>query len=195
MPRPGPLLAALLSTAARGGLRRGMTFYLTLAIGAAILFAGNGLDASTVTRLAKSSSVFALCLLGAWLMGTMPVARALLQAREAQFIKGLPVPFGDIALVLGAFLSLAELPFALLWFRGAGLWAGAAALVTPLVLPVAWLARPFHRGYALFAAAVGAFWWFAPPILVSMALAPLFVVLLRAAWMRSPEEAAPSPWS
>ena len=54
---------------------------------------------------------------------------------------------------------------------------------------------PLYRGYAVFAAAVAAFWCLAPPVLVTVALAPLFVVFLRAAWMRSPDQAAPSPWS
>jgi len=102
----------------REALRRGLPFYSVLSITAMIVFAGNGLDAASITRSAGRWLSIRAALLIAWLIPTMPVTRALIQDRRAQFLKTLPVPEAEILVIIGALLLVAESP----WIVPVSIW-------------------------------------------------------------------------
>jgi hypothetical protein len=63
-------------TSGRSAIARALPLYLAIAIASVVLFAGNGLDARSVTEAAEQSRGFRGVLLGAWWLGTLPVGRA-----------------------------------------------------------------------------------------------------------------------
>src|SRR6187431_1218359 len=87
----GWLLRYVLATAGRSALGRALPLYLSTGIVSFVLFAGNGLDARTLTDQALESLPFRAALLGPWLLGTLPAARAWLQAPETELLGALPV--------------------------------------------------------------------------------------------------------
>jgi len=105
-----------------------------------VLFAGQGLDARTVTDHALTSLPFRAALLGLWLLGTLPAARAWLQAPETELLLALPVAHPWLLAIFGFGCCGLHLPWLVLWWRGAGLVAGAWACAAALALQLSWLA-------------------------------------------------------
>jgi hypothetical protein len=181
-----PLLHLLIRSSGREALRRGAPFYFAVAIVAWVLFAGHGIDASTITAVARRSLPFRLGLLGAWITATMPATRALVHDPRTQFIKPLPVRDLEIVLGLAALLAIAEMPWVLLWSRGAGPWAGASATFAALALRLLWLARASGRVPWLLGVAMLAVWSWAPAQASAPAGAWVSAWALRRAWREGP---------
>jgi hypothetical protein len=178
-------LARLLGrTAGKNALRSSLPLYLTVGIGAFVLFGGNGLDARTVVALATTRVVFGFTLTLLWVLATLPVARAVLGSPETFFLRALPIPRGEFLAVLGAGLLFAHAPWAALWWRGGGFVAALSVALAVEVHIVAGLRTSMD--FASFALAVVAF-LLGPSLAASVLAAPAFWIGLRQAWIRAPE--------
>lgn len=187
--RLGCLAVLLGATAGRNALRSSFALYLTVGIGAFVLFAGNGLDAKTVTSLATTHRSFGFALTLIWVLAALPVARALLASSETYFLRALPVSRSEILAMLGAGLVMAHAPWALLWGRGAGPGAALGATLIALAFEVhilAGLRTATDLGaVALTAAASGLFPSYPYP--AAFFAGPAFLLGVRQAFLRAPE--------
>lgn len=132
-PRASGRLKALVAILARtsGAEARavGLTPYLALVIVASVIFGGNGMRPHDITSFARASVGFRVVLLAAWLLMSMPAARAILTARSTFYLRCMPLPAWIITPVLLGFMVLVELPWCWLWTAGEGpAGAGAVAL-------------------------------------------------------------------
>jgi len=178
------------ATAGRSAFVRGAPLYFGIALGAAVLFGGNGMNAATVTDLATRSLPFRLSLFLAWTLVTLPVARILLTTPSTFLLRALPVPRWQHLLVHLAHLSVAELPFVLLWARG-GAVAGAAAWSSALAAHGLLLCRPRRPVELAALSLLGVGLGQARPGLLLSASLPGLVIGTRAAWLRAPQREAP----
>lgn len=184
--RPFPLLRVLSATAGKAAFAQGASLYAGLAVLAGILFGGNGMDAADVTRLCRLRPFGGVLLFCLWVLVSLPVARALLTAPAATYLRWLPVPRWRFLLVHGLHLALAQVPLVLLWARGEGAAAGLAACASGVAGHALLLCRPrpFAEGLAapllLLALLQGR-----PLVLLAVAL-PAAAVLLRRAWLVAP---------
>jgi hypothetical protein len=179
----------LAGAAGRAALERALPLYLATGIIAVILFAGNGLDAKTVTDQARASRAFRSVLLGAWVMVTLPAARAWLTTPATFFLRALPLPRGGVTFVLGLGCCLIQVPWAVLWLRGDGALGGLCATLAALAIQVSWIAG-YRRLLDVAPLLVAVAWLASPSWLSVMAYAAAFAWGLREAWRRAPEPAA-----
>lgn len=121
----------------RAVLARALPLYLTTGIVAFILFAGNGIDARTLTELCEADVRFRWLLLAAWSLASLPAARAWLAAPDVALLRALPVSRSVVILWLGLGCCAIELPWAALWLRGARLGTGSAAVLAALAFAAA----------------------------------------------------------
>ncbi len=136
------LARVLTRTAGLPALLRAIPAFAAIALGATILFAGNGMRAADLVALAERSIAVRVSLWAAWLLVTIPPARVLLETPETFFLRALPVPPWHFWLVHGAQLALLQLPWALLWLRGGGLVLGLSAIALAVAADALWIARP-----------------------------------------------------
>ncbi|MGK4004817.1 hypothetical protein WMF31_19455 [Sorangium sp. So ce1036] len=126
------LVRTLAATAGKDAVARAMPLYMGVAVVAAVLFGGNGMQAAQVTGLAGASLPFRLALWAGWLFLGTPAARALLRAPATFFLRALPVPRRELlaahALLLAVFLRAPEAGAA----RELPLVAGGALLALSL---------------------------------------------------------------
>lgn len=125
--------------------RRAAAVWAGCAIIAAIIFGPTAMHPRDITRLALHEPGAAVVLGGTWLLVFAPIARALLHADEARFLRSLPSPRVTPELVrIGAIVGL-QLPWLLLWFIGEQAWGLAVFATSTIVLvAVAWW-RPARR--------------------------------------------------
>lgn len=142
-------------------MRRALPFYLGVAIASAILFAGNGMDAATLTTRALSSQASRALCFGSWGLAALAAAQVWLYCPAMWLLRAQPVSRAAIVTLLTAGLALAQLPWAMLWVRGAGWISGMWAVAAAAALQAGVLAasrRPAHLGnlaIALAAVALG----------------------------------------
>jgi hypothetical protein len=180
------LIRVLARTAGLAALQRGLALYLSIAIFAFVIFAGNGLNASTVVHAAEGAPWLRLILLATWTLATLPVARAILVTPETFFLRSLPVPRWRMLVVFGAFLALAELPWVVVFVRGGGWLLGFAALTAATAAHTLWIAGRMPAAQ-IGLAAVGLSWAAAPVAArAAVSTTALAVGLLRA-WRLAPE--------
>lgn len=185
------LARVLTATAARRVAPVLAPLYFGLFVIGSVLFAPNALRAVDVTSAAIASPVIALGLLGAWLLVTMPAARAAIELPSTFLLRALPVPRWQFLLVSGAHLIAIELPWIALWARGEGLAAAAAAGATAAGAHGLLLARS-ARSAEIAAAALLLAWSARPgvaPPLAAAASAAAASIGVAAAWRRAPERA------
>jgi hypothetical protein len=151
--RARALIGILARTSGAAALRRALPTYAGLFIVAVILFAGNGVRSRDVVGMALSSPPTRVLLVGAWLLLALPAARAVLCEPSSFLIRTWPIARAQALVVLGGLLALIEGPWILLWLKGGGVVAGAAAAALALGGHGLWLGRP--RGAAERAAAAG----------------------------------------
>lgn len=186
------LAGALTRTAGAAAAERALPLFGGIGIAAAILFAGNGMDARDVVALAGRSPPIRLALWAAWIAAATPAARALLGAPAAIFLRSLPFPRWLHLAIAAAHVLALQAPWALLWGAGGGPARGLAAALVAAGIEAMIVARP------------RAFEWIATALLALGALSPLpsgailagaiplFAIALRAAWIRAADR-APSP--
>ena len=185
------LAGVLARTTGRRALYAALPLYFLVGIASTILFAGQGMDAATVTTPALASFPLRLGLLVAWALVTLPVARRVVADARVDLLRVLPVPQSWLLAINAALLAIVQLGWGVLWMRGSGWLAGAEALAAVLALQCSVILGAHTRtceGLGL--AAVAAGWWLAPAAASLAILAPAFALTHRAAWRRAPEASA-----
>jgi hypothetical protein len=81
------LLRALTVTAGKAAFVQGASLYAGIAVLAGILFGGNGMDAADVTRICRQRPLGGVALFCLWLLVSLPVARVLLTAPAATYLR------------------------------------------------------------------------------------------------------------
>src|SRR5687768_194070 len=81
----------LLLTAGRAALQRALPLYVALAIGASIVFGGNGLSPATLAELSARSWPFRVALHLGWALASLPAVQALLATESTFLFRALPV--------------------------------------------------------------------------------------------------------
>lgn len=181
------LARLLVTTCGKNALKGSLPLYLTLAITVFVLFAGNGLDARTITSLGVERPVFRWCLGLAWVLASLPAARALLSSSETFFLRALPVPRAELLLLFGAALAIVHLPWTVLWARGAGAGPALGATLGVLAIQMHVLAGARTRVDGLTLAVGIAAFALAPSLLTAALGVGSFVAGLGQAWSRAPE--------
>lgn len=186
------LARALGSSALRSVTGRGLALYLGIGAVAGWLFAPpNGIRAVDVTEAAALTWQLRLGLWGAWLVAATPVAHALLELPATYALRALPLPRWYFWAIHGGLLLIAELPWWLLWGRGAGWLIGTAAAVTAAAGHALIVARPRRPKDMVAATLLGAaiVWPWPALLLLPVGLAA-GTVGVAAAWGRAPERGA-----
>lgn len=188
-------VAILARSAGAEALAVGLTPYLALMILAAVIFGGNGVHPHDVTDFARTSLAFRLALLGAWLLVSMPAARAILASRSAFYLRCLPVPAATSVPALMAFMLLVEVHWCWLWIAGAGpAGAGAVAIaIAGHALLVGRPSRPREIGIAVAVAAL--FVTTTKLALWNLAGWPLAAVAVWRAWSSAPGRGESQAWT
>ncbi|CAN5917462.1 hypothetical protein BH11MYX2_BH11MYX2_17680 [soil metagenome] len=98
--------------------RRAVAVWAGAAIVGAVLFGPTGLPPHTITLMMRESFGAALVVGGTWLLLFVPVARVIVHADAARFLRSLPhSSTGLLALRVSALVGL-QLPWILLWVAG-----------------------------------------------------------------------------
>ena len=131
----------LARTSGAEALAAGLTPYLALLILCGVIFGGNGMHPGELTALARASLGFRLSLLAAWLLISMPAARAMLASRSTFYLRCMPVPSWTVVPVLMAYMVLVEVSWCWLWLVGEGP-AGAGAVAVAIAGHAFMASRP-----------------------------------------------------
>jgi hypothetical protein len=183
----------LTTAAVRSAAPVGVPLYFGLALVASILFGGpNALSSKSVTTAMAASPPLALGLFSAWILLTLPIARAALDVPQTFFLRAMPVPRWQFVAISAAHLAVVELPWIALWARGEGaapaLTAAAAAVGAHGLL----IARELRAGSV--AAVIAVLIAVAAPMPVPGAVRSVAALVaacigVSAAWRRAPERA------
>jgi len=164
--------------------------HFLIGIVAVVAFAGNGMDARTLTDAALASPALRLAALFGWVLASLPVARLLLGDPSITWLRSLPVARGGLPAIVGLGLVASQLAWAVLWARGAGALAATSALLAALGLSCQLLARARTAGEWLRLPALLGAWWLAPSPLALLASTLVGALVYRQAWRRAPEPEA-----
>lgn len=176
MRRAAATVRAIVVTAGRPVLQRAFAFWAGIGLLATVLFAGNGLQAQTLTRLFHGSVGARLALGAAWIALATPVVSCAFDAPGTRSLRALPLRRGALVCALLALLMLVQVPCGMVFARGDGLMAGAVMMLLPTSIEVALVAAVRSPRFALVAAAGTG--------LVLADQRPLFAAL-PAAWLAS----------
>ena len=187
-------LGALLArTAVVNAARRSLALYFAIGVVALVVFAGSGLDAATVVRLASHFTAFRLALLTLWSVATMPAVRGILESPDTFFLRALPIARSSLYAIFTAWIAVAELPWIVLWFRGATAASATCAVVMAMAVHVSIVSRVRNMVDVSYLAVLAALWTTRAPNALAIPLsAAVFFVNLRKAWARAPERSAPA---
>ena len=107
-------------------LARALPLFASVGIAASVVFSPNGLRAAELVASMRTSVWVRVAIWAGWLLVSAPIARVLLAHPAALFLRSLPVPRWQLALVHGVHLVVLELPLSLLYLRGEGVAAAPA---------------------------------------------------------------------
>ena len=126
--------------------RRAAAVWIGVAIGAGMLFGGNGMKPADLTQLALHRPDVGAALAIIWLLVFAPTARLLVRGDGASYLRSLPGPaIAPVVLTAAALLGL-QLPWAALWVLGEGvLGLGVVGIVTIAILVLARWRPPVMR--------------------------------------------------
>lgn len=137
------LFRVIAGSAGRTAFQRAAPLYFAILLAAAVIFSPKGMRAADVMEISARSLAFRLCLFGLWLMAATPAARAVLCEPALFFLRSLPVPRWHFFVGQGLLLFLVELPWSMLFCRGAGSVMGLCAAVTAMAAHALIVARPW----------------------------------------------------
>ena len=139
--------------------RRGVAVWIGCGLVAAITFGGNGIRPHDLTHLALTDPPVGVALAAIWLLVFLPVARAIVRAPGATYLRSLPhAPLGPIVVGTAALIGL-QLPWLVLWTLGEGApGLGVLAATTAIGVALAAVAvsprHPRWPGWSTAAAAL-----------------------------------------
>lgn len=135
-----------------------------VAIVAVVIFSPQGLRAADVVRVLDRSTPAALMTWCAWLLLVVPAIADAMRAPGTAMLRSLPVREGVAALVVFGVAALAQIPWAAVFFRGAGVLRGLTALAISSACVTTLVGRWRFRLVAF-------------PIAISLGFAPSVVAL------------------
>jgi hypothetical protein len=119
--------------------RRAAAVWVGCGIVAALVFGPTGMHPADLTSLALHAPAVGAVLGVTWLLVFVPVARVIVHADGAVYLRALPAPtYAPLAIAAGALVFL-QLPWALVWIVGDGV--RGLAIVVGLTLVIVLLAR------------------------------------------------------
>jgi hypothetical protein len=113
---------------------------------AAVVFGPTGLAPHDLTELSLHAPMVGAVLAVTWLLLFVPIARRLVRAEPARYLRALPGPtVAPIAVTIAALLGL-QLPWLALWILGEGALGFVLALgLTLVIVAIAWWRPPARR--------------------------------------------------
>jgi hypothetical protein len=104
-----------------------------------VIFGPNGMQPRDFAHLALGVPLFGLGMVATWMLLFVPVARVIVRADAARYLRSLPSPrWPTLAIGVAALVGF-QWPWIVLWFFGAGaLGLAIVGLVTILIAGVAW---------------------------------------------------------
>ena len=130
----GLVLRGVLRTLGRPLLLNATALSVAVGIPAAILFSANGLRAEQVVALSHHSWFARAALWAGWFMLSAPALSALFDAPGSRTLRALRLPRAPLIGSLCVLALLPQLPWAILFVRGAGVGAGWAAATLAIAL-------------------------------------------------------------
>jgi hypothetical protein len=119
--------------------RRAAPVWMGAGIVGGVIFGPNGMGPRDFTRLALGSPGFGIATVAIWLLLFVPVARVIVRADAARYLRSLPSPRWPVVTIGVTALVVMQWPWALLWISGAGaIGAVIVGLVTVLAAGIAW---------------------------------------------------------
>jgi len=101
--------------------------WTAVAVLAAVVFGGTGMQPGDLTGPATRSWRFGGVLVASWVLLVIPVGRAILDPRGSAYLRALPVARWRRGAITAGIAVAAQGPWTLLWWLGAGAAAGAIA--------------------------------------------------------------------
>jgi hypothetical protein len=104
-----------------------------------VVFGPNGMSPHDFARLSLGAPFIGMAMVAIWLLLFVPVARVIVRADAARYLRSLPAPRWPIAAIAVAALLAMQWPWALLWIKGAGvIGVAVVGLGTILAAGIAW---------------------------------------------------------
>ncbi len=180
--------------AGQAAFGRAAPFWAALAMLAAVAMGPTALTPADVMAALHSSGAVRVGLWALWLAGAAPAARAALARPDLLYLRALPIAPALWWSCLAAIALAVQMPWAVLFWYGAGAPAGAAAALGAAGLSAALAVRAARPGERLvtggLAAAVGSLVAAAAPRwAVAAAGAAALAVSLPVGWLRAPAAA------
>lgn len=124
--------------------RRAAAVWVGAAIVSAVVFGPTGLLPNDLTTLALTRPAVGLVLGVTWLLVFLPIARLVVRADAASYLRSLPSPQAAVLAIRGAVLVGLQLPWLALWLAGEGLRGLGVVVLSsvPIALVASWRARP-----------------------------------------------------
>lgn len=147
-----PLLSIAQTVARTSGaaaMRRAWPLALGLGVVGAVLFGPNGLSARDLTLPARHSPLLRAVLWSAWMLASLPFARALLGDRSLRLVLSQPVSRTRLAAVLSAWLLIGHSPWIAFRARGEGVRDALASALVGVVGSWTLAAPPRRRALRL----------------------------------------------
>jgi hypothetical protein len=126
--------------------RRAAAVWLGVALVSAVMFGPTGITPADITWLALKNPGVGLVLVGIWLLLFVPVARVILRAEGARYLRALPgSPTAPVAVAIAALVGF-QLPWLALWVAGRGaVGLVVVAAVSVVAVALAWWQPPPAR--------------------------------------------------
>ncbi len=182
LPPPTGVFRAMFVTAGRPVFHRALAFWAAVGTASVVLFAGNGMDAHTLTRLFHSSLGARLILGAGWIVLATPVISCAFDAPGTRTLRSLPVPrwaWWGAMLVL---LVLVQSPCGLLFTRVEGPLPGFVMMLLATATEVALVATQRRRRFSLVVFAMSLVLLDAPSLIVAPPASGLAILAVAGAW-------------
>jgi len=135
-----------------------------VAIVAVVIFSPHGLRAADVVRILDHSTIAALVTWCAWLLVIVPVIADAMRAPGTAILRSLPLREGSIAIAVFGLAAMVQIPWAAVFFRGAGALRGVTALAISSACVATLVGRWRYRLFVF-------------PIAIALVFVPSFVAL------------------
>lgn len=144
-----PVVRAFVLALGRPLLLNSLALSVALGIPSAILFSSNGLRAKDVVALAHHSLIARSLLWLAWLALSAPALHVLFAAPGSRTLRALRLPRAAVVCALCLLGTVTQVPWAILFARGAGAVAAWAAVTLALALSASSLVALRRQRWAL----------------------------------------------
>lgn len=132
--RPSSVVLAILSTLTRPVATRALAVMVAVGIPAFVVFSPNGLSARELIRLMHASVWIRGFLWAGWILLATPAVRPLFEAQGTTTLRSLRLPAVPLVVATALLASAVQLPWIVLFARGAGTVAAASALACAVSL-------------------------------------------------------------